>query len=93
MGTAKIQDKPCDECCCNAIENGICDGSYQSVVKRTHDWFTLIKAVAEPDAVGLRAITSNSRVTTFNANRVLETIVSKAWKVCLGTRSHKIQST
>lgn len=47
------------------------------VVRCTHASFTKMKDDAEEDPSASLVITSNSKVTVFNTNRVLATLVSR----------------
>lgn len=58
------------------------------IVKCTHASFTKIKKVAGVEVPGSRVVTSNNKVAVFNANKALETLVSRMRMISLRKHAH-----
>lgn len=90
ISTAKIQDESCDECRCDTVQDnkyGRMDHN-DEIVQCTHASVTKTKDAAVTAPSGPRAITSNSKVTVFSANRVLARLVNRMRKVYLRKDAH-----
>lgn len=89
VGAAQVQDEPCDERRCDAIEGNLCERVISKGSKCTHASFMRIKNVPELDSSGSRVVTSNSKVTVFSTSRALATPVSRMQMVYFGRHAHK----
>lgn len=90
IGGAKVQDEPCDEYRCDAVEGNVVEwiNHINKILQCTHASATRTKYTAVMAPSGPRTITHNSKLTVFNANRALTTPISRARKVYSGKDAH-----